>query len=483
MRRALFSWIAPAALLGALGCGGGGAPPEASGPARPNIVFILADDLGYGETGPYGQTVVPTPYLDRLAAEGMLFTDAYSGGAVCAPSRSVLMSGLHTGHSPVRANGGGNPIQADDWTIAQVLQPAGYVSAGFGKWGLGDIGTTGVPWEHGFTEFFGYLHQVHAHFYYPEYLWKNDQKFPLEGNQRGVAQGKYSADVIHEQALAFLRNHARLSQALRDQSPENRESPLFLYLAYTLPHGEYQVPEDSLAPFHGRFDEKPIPAQGEHAAQPEPLAAYAGMISRLDRQVGEVMKTLDELGMAENTLVIFTSDNGPSPPYGDLETFDSNGPLRGRKGQLYEGGIRVPFLVRWKGRIAPGVQSNRPIGFWDVLPTLAELAGTQPPQAIDGVSFAPTLLGENAQPDRNGPLYWEHPGGQFEDVYQAVRLGDWKGIRTAAGKPLELYNLAEDIGETRDLSGDQPEIVQQLEAAMAEQHAEPRPHFSKGWTP
>ncbi len=286
-----------AALLPALwGCAGA---PEPEAERRPNIVLILADDLGYGEIGPYGQEIIQTPNLDRLAAEGMVFSDAYSGGAVCAPSRSSLMSGLHTGHSPVRANGGGNPIQPDDWTIAEVLRPAGYTSAGFGKWGLGDINTTGVPWLQGFDEFFGYLHQVHAHYFYPEYLWKNDQQVALEGNRRDVAEGRYSADVIHEQALEYLRNHVRLADALKAQSPEKRESPLFLYLAYTLPHGEYQVPEDSAAPYRGRFEEKPIPARDDHAAQPEPFATYAGMISRLDRQVGEVLDAIDKLGIAE----------------------------------------------------------------------------------------------------------------------------------------------------------------------------------------
>ena len=264
--RPLWLWLI---LLAALGCGSGG-PAEQAAPSKPNIVLILADDLGYGEIGPYGQRTIQTPNLDRLASEGMLFTDAYSGAAVCAPSRSVLMSGLHTGHAPVRANGGGNPILPEDWTIAEVLQPAGYVSAGFGKWGLGDIGTTGAPWEQGFTEFFGYLHQVHAHYFYPEYLWKNDQRFPLEGNRRDAPAGKYSADVIHEQALGYLRNHVRLADALRAQSPERRQTPLFLYLAYTLPHGEYQVPEDSLAPSEASSRRSPSPprATTPHSRSP-----------------------------------------------------------------------------------------------------------------------------------------------------------------------------------------------------------------------
>ncbi len=456
--------------------------PEPEAERRPNIVLILADDLGYGEIGPYGQEIIQTPNLDRMAAEGMVFSDAYSGGAVCAPSRSSLMSGLHTGHSPVRANGGGNPIQPDDWTIAEVLGPAGYTSAGFGKWGLGDINTTGVPWMQGFDEFFGYLHQVHAHYFYPEYLWKNDQQIPLEGNRRDVAEGLYSADVIHEQALEYLRNHVRLADALRAQSPEDRESPLFLYLAYTLPHGEYQVPEDSAVPYRGRFEENPIAARNDHAAQPEPFATYAGMISRLDRQVGEVLDAIDELGIADNTLVIFTSDNGPSPPHNELELFDSNGPLRGRKGELYEGGVRVPFIARWTGKIEPGSKSAEPVAFWDLLPTFADLAGVAPAVALDGVSITPVLRGDGGLgPERT--LYWEHPGGDLEKVYQAVRVGDWKGVRQSEGAPLEVYNLADDLGETRDVSGDHPEIVQRLEAAMTAEHSEPRPHFRQGWTP
>ena len=467
------------AVLTAFGCGGSEPPPDNR---RPNIVFIMADDLGYGEIGAFGQKIIQTPNIDRLAAEGMVFSDAYSGAAVCAPARSSLMSGLHTGHTPVRANGGANSFLPEDTTIAKALRPAGYISAGFGKWGLGDINSTGVPWQQGFHEFFGYLHQVHAHYFYPEYLWKNSEQVVLEGNRRDVAEGKYSADVIHEQALGFLRNHVRLADALRAQSPEKIESPLFLYLAYTLPHGEYQVPEDSKAPYRGRFEERPIPARDDHAAQPEPFATYAGMISRLDQQVGEVLAAIDELGLADNTLVIFTSDNGPSPPHNELELFDSNGPLRGRKGQLYEGGVRVPFIARWKGRIQPGSKSAEPIAFWDMLPTFAELAGAQPPEKIDGASIVPLLLGEK-QSLGERTLYWEHPGGDLRDVYQAVRIGEWKGIRPSEGAPLEVYNLAQDLGETRDLSGDQPAIVQRLESAMEAEHSEPRPHFRGGWTP
>ncbi len=454
--------------------------PEPAPPQRPNIIYILADDLGYGEVGCYGQQKIRTPNIDRLAAEGMRFSDAYSGGAVCAPTRSTIMSGLHTGHSPVRANGGGNPLLPDDPTVASVLREAGYRAAGFGKWGLGDIGTTGVPWDHGFDEFFGYLHQVHAHFFYPEYLWRNSTQYPLEGNRREKAEGIYSADVIHEQAMGFLRNHVRQNETLRAQSSGARDEPFFLYLAYTPPHGEYQVPEDSLVEYRGQFEEKLIEARGEHDAQPEPFAAYAGMITRLDRQVGEVLSAVDELGIAEDTLVIFTSDNGPSPPHNALELFNSAGALRGRKGTLWEGGIRAPFIARWSGRIAPGTESNLPTASWDFLPTAAELAQGSLPSNIDGVSIVPTLLGEGEQ-QRHEYLYWEHPGGDLERDYRAVRMDHWKAIRD--GNDLRLYDLTADIGETQDVADANPDIAERMSAIMSEAHTEPRPHFRKGWTP
>ena len=479
-RRAFLASLAGGALTA---CAGGGSSEDApSARRRPNIVFILADDLGWGEIGVHGQQQIRTPNIDRLAAEGMRFTNAYSGATVCAPSRSTLMSGLHTGHSPVRANGGGNPILAEDVTVAEVLKQAGYRTGCFGKWGLGDIGTSGVPWEQGFDEFFGYLHQLHAHYFYPEYLWKNDEKYPLEGNRRDVAAGVYSADVIHEQAMDFLRSHVRQTQALAAQAPDGEETPFFLYLAYTPPHGEYQVPAESAEPYRGKFPEQPIPARGGHAAQPEPYATYAGMIARLDGHVGEVLDALDELGIAEDTLVIFTSDNGPSPPNNELELFDSNGPLRGRKGELYEGGIRAPFLARWKGRVPPGSTSDILTSFWDFLPTAAELAEAPAPQGIDGVSIAPTLTGEGEQQEHEY-LYWEHPGGDLKKHYRAARMANWKAIRNGEDAPLELYNLDDDLGETTNQAESHPDVASRMAAILEQAHSQPRPHFRKGWDP
>ena len=477
-RRAFLSSLAGAALAG---CAGGEPEPE-SRRQRPNIVFFLADDLGIGDVGPYGQQKIRTPTIDRLASEGMRFTNAYSGGTVCAPSRSTLMSGLHTGHAPVRANGGGNPILPEDVTVAEALKSAGYRTGCFGKWGLGDIGSTGVPWEQGFDEFFGYLHQVHAHFFYPEYLWKNGQKHPLEGNSREVASGVYSADVIHQQAMEFLRSHVRQSKALAAQAPDGQEVPFFLYLAYTPPHGEYQVPTESKEPYAGQFPEEAIPARGGHAAQPEPFATYAGMITRLDGYLGEVLAALDELGVAEDTLVIFTSDNGASPPLGNLDLFDSNGPFRGRKGDLYEGGIRAPFIARWKGRIAPGSTSDLPTSFWDFFPTAAELAGAPVPEGLDGISIAPTLTGEGEQA-RHEYLYWEHPGADASGYYRAARMGDWKAVRNGENADLELYNLRNDAAETTNVALDNPQIADRMIAILNEAHAAPRAHHRKGWDP
>ena len=454
--------------------------PEPEPPARPNIVYILADDLGYGDVGCYGQQKIRTPNIDRLAAEGMRFTDAYSGGAVCAPTRSTLISGLHTGHSPVRANGGGNPHLAGDPSVAAVLRDAGYRTAGFGKWGLGDIETSGVPWDQGFDEFFGYLHQIHAHFFYPEYLWRNSTKFPLEGNSREKAQGIYSADLIHEQAMGFLRNHVRQNQTLKAQSSGSRDEPFFLYLAYTPPHGEYQVPEDSLTEYRGQFEEDPIGARNGHDAQPEPYAAYAGMITRLDRHVGEVVAALDELGIDEETLVIFTSDNGASPPQDGLEFFNSSGPLRGHKATLWEGGIRAALIARWTERINPGTESDLQTASWDFMSTAAELAQTAVPGKTDGVSIVPTLLAEGEQ-ERREYLYWEHPGANLERDYRAARMGNWKAIRD--GEDFQLFDLAADIGETSNVADSKPTIVEKMQAILEEARTEPRPHFRKGWTP
>lgn len=433
----------------------------AAEPRRPNIVFLLADDLGPGHLGCYGQEVIRTPHIDRLAAEGMRFTQCYAGCTVCAPSRSTLMTGLHTGHTPVRRNGGGNPLLDGDVTIAEVLKSAGYSTGLFGKWGLGDEQTTGIPTRQGFDEFLGYLHQVHAHFYYPYYLCQNEGRLMLPGNEGGRRQ-QYSHDLIAEAALDFIRRH--------------KDRPFFLYLAFTIPHVELLVPEDSLAEYRGRFPETPLASNGHYSAQPTPRAALAAMITRMDRSVGQVMALLKELGLDDHTIVWFASDNGAANGAGsDARFFQATLNLRGFKTDLYEGGIRTPMIVRWPGKVAAGSTNDLAWAFWDFLPTAAELAGVQPPANIDGLSVVPTLLGESAAGRRQQQheyLYWEQPSGK--NLMQAVRLGDWKAVRLKHDGPLELYNLAADPGEARDVAAAHRDVVQRIEGILASARTEPR---------
>ena len=423
---------------------------------KPNVVFILADDLGYGDIGPYGQKHILTPNLDRLAAQGLRFTHAYAGAAVCAPSRSVLMTGLHTGHTAVRANAGTIPLRADDLTVARVLERAGYRSGGFGKWGLGDAGSAGVPTRHGFTEFFGYLHQIHAHTYFPEFLWHNEQKHPLPGNAHG-ARAEYSADLIAERAMRFIREH--------------RDEPFFLYAAFALPHGRFEVPNDE--PYGGRD-------------WPQPEKNFASMVTRLDGYVGRIIALLTELKLDRDTIVFFSSDNGGVSGEGhDVKRFRSNGPFRGEKATLYEGGIRVPMIVRWPGRVAENTTSEAPWAFWDFLPTVAALAGTRAPDGIDGISMLPTILGAGGR----GPgsvrdfFYWEHQtfnrqtsALRTDTMIQAVRMDDWKAVRPKPGTPLELYDLARDVGETSNVAAAHPDVIARIESYLQTARTAPRPH-------
>jgi arylsulfatase A-like enzyme len=417
------------------------AAPASSKAPRPNLLFIISDDLGNFDLGVNGGPI-QTPTLKRLAAEGMRFTNAYSGCPVCAPARSCLMTGTHTGHTTVRTNPGGVPLLATDVTVAQLLKAAGYVCGGYGKWGVGDVGTPGVPEQHGFDDFFGYYHQVHAHDYYTNRLFRSGQAVPLEGNAGG-AKKTYSHYVIFEEMKKFIR--------------ANKDRPFFCYAPWTPPHGNFVIPDDD-----------PAVALYKDQPWPQPVKTYAAMSSMVDRCTGETLALVKELGLDDKTLVFFCSDNGP--PGRNEGTLNGAGPLRGQKGSLYEGGIRVPMLVRWPGRIKPGTTSDLPWYFPDVLPTLTELAGAETPPGLDGLSIVPTLLGEAAagrkQPEHEY-LYWEYGGKQ------AVRLAHWKALRSKAGAPLELYDLAKDLGEADNVASAHPDIIAKMEAAMKAAHAEP----------
>jgi len=440
-----------------LGCGGAAQPQAAR---KPNIIFILADDLGYGELGCYGQKKILTPRIDKMATEGLRFTNAYAGNAVCAPSRCSLMTGLHQGHAHVRDNRtygveGQTPLPASTVTIAKLLQSAGYATGATGKWGLGGPGTEGDPNKQGFDLFYGYNCQGHAHNHYPFYLWRNDKRVPVPGND-GTWKGKtFSHDLFEKEALDFVQ--------------ANKDKPFFLYVPFTVPHVAIQVPEDSMEPYKD-WEEKPYWGDKGYLPHPRPRAGHAAMITRMDRSVGRILDLVAKLGLDENTIVIFSSDNGSIDAAGghDLAFFQGNGPLRGQKGQLYEGGIRVPLIARWPGKIKPGTTSDAAVAFWDVLPTLCDVAEIAKPGAIDGVSFASTLLG-GAAPVRDY-LYWEFPsyGGQ-----QAVRMGKWKAIRTDLAKgmtPTQLYDLEADPGEAKNVAAENREVVARIEKIMAENH-------------
>jgi len=441
----------------------------------PNIVFILADDLGYAEVGAYGQTRIKTPNIDRLAAEGMRFTDFYSGSPVCAPSRGTLLTGLHTGHAFIRDNkemGGWEkddpegqlPLPAGTVTLPAVLGDAGYVTAAIGKWGLGGPGSSGHPNLQGFGHWFGYLCQRWAHNYYPDHLWRDQERYPLENEYFSAHQRldaapddpavyeqyrgtQYAPDLMIEDALAFIR--------------ENRDRPFFLYFATPVPHAALQVPADSLEPYlQNHWDDAPYLGQKGYLPHPAPRAAYAAMVSRMDRDIGRIVELLGELGLDDRTLVMFASDNGPTFNGGtDSTFFESAGPLRGLKQDVYEGGIRVPFIARWPGRIAAGATSALPAAFWDVFPTLVDVTGATVPPGLDGVSIAPTLFDEGAQPPREY-LYWEFQGNQ------AVRLGDWKAYRMRDTDTVALYDLATDIGEARDVAAEHPDVVARVSEIM-----------------
>ncbi len=438
-----------------------------SAAARPNIVYILADDLGIGDVGAYGQEKIRTPNLDRMAAMGMRFIQHYSGSTVCAPSRSALMTGRHTGHTFIRGNKevqpeGQYPLADSIVTMAELLKNAGYVTGAFGKWGLGYPGSEGDPVNQGFDRFFGYNCQRLAHHYYPYYLWDNKDKVLLPENE-GQQEGTYAPDLIHDRAIQFIEDH--------------QDTSFFLFYPHITPHAELKVPNDSIfASYEGQFpetpyegvDEGPRYRQGPYGSVEKPHATFAAMVTRLDHQVGEVLDKLEALGLVENTLVIFTSDNGPHKEGGaDPDFFDSNGPYRGYKRDLYEGGIRVPTIALWPGTIEAGSSNEHISAFWDMLPTVCELAGIEAPANIDGISFLPSLRG-GQQPEHEY-LYWEfhEQGGK-----QAVRKGDWKAVRLGVNEdpdaPLELYDLSEDPGETNNIAEQHPEIIEEMKTIMDE---------------
>jgi arylsulfatase A-like enzyme len=444
----------------------GAAHPLTAAPRKPNIIWIMADDLGWGDVGFNGQKIIRTPNIDRIAAEGTRFTDAYSGCTVCAPSRSVLMTGYHMGHTSVRSNPGGVPLLSSDVTVAEMLKSAGYTTGGFGKWGLGDTGTDGAAEKKGFDEFYGYYHQVHAHYHYPSVLIHNGREVPLPGNDNG-RRTTFASDAIADRAVEFIRRSA--------------SGPFFAYLPFVLPHWELLAPEGEMAAYRGKVKEDaPYVDRSRHYAdQPEPRTAYAAMITRLDSYVGRVLGALKELNLERDTCVFFTSDNGGASRLLNSENyFDSYGPFRGHKQNFYEGGIRVPMAVRWPGRIPAGHTSAFPWMFQDFMATACEIADVKPP-AGDGMSVLPALLGRRQKPHEF--LYWEQPQyvqktGTFAAGLprQAVRMGDWKAVRPAPEAALELYNLKADIGETRNVAAAQPKVLARIEEFLKTARTEPR---------
>jgi arylsulfatase A-like enzyme len=454
--------------------------PDEKQQTPPNIIYILADDLGYGDLGSYGQDRFATPRLDQLAGNGIRFTRHYAGSTVCAPSRSVLMTGLHTGHTPIRGNQevrpeGQWPLPDSAFTLAEGLKEAGYVTGAFGKWGLGYPGSEGDPMNQGFDRFFGYNCQRYAHRYYPAYLWDNSQKAGLEGNDWSSTV-TYAPDLIQQHTIDFIR--------------ENRDTAFFVYIPMVIPHAELIVPDDDiLQRYLGNFPETPYEGRpgadygpemqiSMYCSQEYPRATFAAMVHRLDRYVGEIVDLIEELGLTESTIIMFSSDNGPHMEGGaDPDFFNSNGGLRGYKRDLYEGGIRVPFLVSWPGTIPAGGISDHPSAFWDVLPTLAELTGFELTE-IDGISFLPELLGKDQQ--KHASLYWEfhEQGGK-----QAILEDPWKAVRLQVGRdpfgPLELYNLETDPGEEHNVSDAHPDLTERF-SRMMEEERQPSARFNFG---
>ncbi|MBN2313378.1 MAG: arylsulfatase [Sedimentisphaerales bacterium] len=421
---------------------------------KPNIIYIMVDDMGWADLGCYGSQQIKTPNIDQMASEGIRFTQAYSGCTVCAPARSVLMTGLHTGHTSVRGNTGGIPLQDSDVTVAEVLKQAGYATGCFGKWGLGDAGTDGVAEKQGFDEFFGYYHQVHAHDYWTDYLWHNGRKAPMTGEKESPE--RYT--------------HYRIFERMKDFILRNKNKPFFCYAPWTPPHGKYQIPESD-----------PAWQLYKDQAWDKRAKVVAAMDTMIDRHVGEVLDLLKNLRIDRRTIVFFGSDNGAAYRFDGI--LNSSGPLRGAKKTMYEGGIRVPMIAYWPGKIEAGTVSEHVCYFADMMPTLAELAGASRyvPANVDGLSIVPTLMGQNAAQAKHPFLYWEwqlYDWNKRQDVpnalMQAVRMDKWKAVRHKSNVPFELYDLSQDIGEKNNIASEHPEIIAQIEAYIRRDRTEPR---------
>lgn len=442
---------------------------------KPNIIYILADDMGYGDVGVYGQSKIKTPFIDKMANEGIRFTNHYAGQTVCSPSRCSLMTGMHMGNASVTRNG--QLMNPDDVTVAELLKTAGYKTAIIGKWGLSEGPTApNSPNQQGFDHYFGFQNQGFAHFYYPEYLWRNHTKveYPENLNIRDEngsyleGKGTYSHDEFSKEALQFIN--------------DNKLEPFFLYLPFAIPHAELTVPEDSKTEYRGlNWPETPKLIGGGggknhgygsqyidgYCAQDEPNLTYASMITRMDKNIGRIMDLLEELNIAENTIVMFASDNGPSNEGGQsIDFFDSSKGLRGKKRDLYEGGIRIPFIVKWKGMVKEGVESDLPSAFWDFLPTVCDLAGVNVPENTDGVSLMPTILGNNTEQKAHKYLYWEWQTRK-KYHFEALRVDNWKFYKiTPLAKDsktyYELYNLDTDRFETKNIVSEHSNLVEEF---------------------
>jgi arylsulfatase A-like enzyme len=486
-KKIIYPAITAIALAGTIG------PLAAQKNKQPNVIYILADDLGYGDIGCYGQKYIKTPNIDRLAAEGIRFTQHYTSAPVCAPARCCLMTGKHLGHAFVRNNlelkdssdfkTGQLPIPDETFTLAEMLKKVGYTNAVIGKWGLGSIASEGAPNKQGFDFFYGYADQNHAHNHYPEFLWRNDKQEFLPGNIKSAHPkidrtkevdsqeykkyiGKnYSLDLMADEAVKFIEG--------------NREKPFFLYLTFVVPHKALQVPEESLEMYNGVFDEKPYDGKMGYTPHARPLSAYAAMITRMDSKIGIILQKLQELGIDENTIVMFTSDNGPAGGGGlDTRFFNSSGGLRGSKSQVYEGGIREPFVARWPAKIKPGTTTDHVSAHYDLMATLAEITG-QKLTDTDGISFLPTLLGQTEKQKQHEYLYWEFSsgGGQY-----AVRMGDWKGVRTGVSRnpnaEWQIYKLSTDRAETTNLTDRHPELVEKCKQIVSKRTPSQKPDWN-----